>query len=334
MQAFSRPRRFDPELLSLVVPVYNEEDLVDRLHSEVVAVMEQTGQAWEVVYVDDGSGDRTLELLLACGAADPRVVVVELTRNWGHQPALSAGLAAARGGAVILMDGDLQDPPSVILDLVASWKAGSQVVVAERRSRVETGVRRLFFPAFYKVFGFLSDYPIPLNAGIFGLLDRKAVDSINGLAESNRYLPGLRSWVGYRTAVVYYDRAKRAAGEPKQSFSRLIGYALDAVFSFSYKPLRLSLLLGLFTALTAVVLGVVFIVARLYGIGLFGMPVVPGYTSTIVSIVFLGGVQLVCLGLLGEYIGRIYDEVKRRPLYLVQEVHRRERSDAAPLIAP
>jgi glycosyltransferase involved in cell wall biosynthesis len=316
----SEPRR--GELVSLVVPIYNEEALIERLHSEVVRVMERTGYPWEVVYVNDGSVDRSLELLLQRTAGDPRVAVVELSRNWGHQPALSAGLSIARGAAVILMDGDLQDPPAVILDLLAAWRKGAKVVVAERRSRIETGVRRLFFPVFYKLFGFLSDYPIPLNAGIFGLLDRKAVDSINQLAECNRYLPGLRSWVGYPTAVVYYDRDRRAAGQPKQSLSRLIAYALDAVFSFSYKPLRLSLLLGLFTAVAATILGVVLIVARLYNVGFFGMPVVPGYTSTIVSIVFLGGVQLICLGLLGEYIGRIYDEVKRRPLYLIQQIHR------------
>lgn len=308
--------------VSLVVPIYNEEALIGRLHGEVVTVMDRTGHPWEVVYVDDGSVDRSLALLLEQGARDPRVVVVQLSRNWGHQPALSAGLSVARGMAVILMDGDLQDPPGVILDLLAAWRQGAKVVVAERRSRIETGVRRIFFPLFYKVFGFLSDYPIPLNAGIFGLLDRQAVDAVNRLSESNRYLPGLRSWVGYRTAVVYYDRAKRAAGEPKQSLPRLIAYALDAVFSFSYKPLRLSLVLGLATAAMAIVLGVVLIIARLNNFGFFGMPVVPGYTSTIVSIVFLGGIQLICLGLLGEYIGRIYDEVKRRPLYLIDEVHR------------
>ncbi len=320
-----RPRetgRAESDLLSIVVPVYNESELIGRLHAEVSQVMDRTGHPWEAIYVDDGSSDGSLALLLQEAERDRRVTVVELSRNWGNQPALTAGLGVARGAAVILMDADLQDPPGVILDLVARWRDGSQVIIAQRRSRVETGIRRLLFPLFYKLFGFLSDYPIPLNAGTFGLLDRQAVDAINRLAESNRYLPGLRSWVGFRTSVIYYDRAKRAAGEPKQSLTRLVGYALDALFSFSYKPLRLSLLLGVSTAVMAVSLGILFIILRLYNIGLFGMPVVPGYTSTIVLIVFLGGIQLICLGLLGEYVGRIYDEVKRRPLYLIQRIHR------------
>lgn len=170
----------------------------------------------------------------------------------------------------------------------------------------------------------MSDFPIPLNAGIFGLLDRQAVDAINRLSESNRYLPGLRAWVGFRTAVVYYERAERAAGEPKQNFWRLLKYALDAVFSFSYKPLRLSLILGMLTASFALLYGTTLLICRAFGVGMFGLPVVVGYTSTIVSILLLSGVQLICVGLLGEYIGRIYDEVKRRPLFLIHSIHGEE----------
>lgn len=318
------PRVPGADLLSLVIPIYNEEELIHRLHSEVVSIMDRTGHPWEVVYVNDGSSDRSLELLTEYGATDSRVAVVELSRNWGHQPALSAGLAVAKGRAVILMDGDLQDPPEVILEMLEAWREGAGVVVAQRRSRIEkSGIRRIFFPIFYRTFAFLADYPIPLNAGIFGLLDRQAVDAINNLSEANRYLPGLRSWVGYPTRVVYYDRASRAAGEPKQSFRRLIAYALDAVFSFSYKPLRLGLFLGLTTAGAATFYALLLIILRLSGRALFGQPVVPGYTSTITAILFLGGVQLITVGLLGEYIGRIYDEVKRRPLYLIQQIHRK-----------
>jgi len=182
----------------------------------------------------------------------------------------------------------------------------------------------MLFPLFYKVLGYLSDFPIPLNAGIFGLLDRQATDAINRLSESNRYLPGLRSWVGFKTAVVYYDREERAAGEPKQNFWRLLKYALDAIFSFSYKPLRLSLFLGALTAVLSLVYGIVLVVFRFFGVGIFGGPVIIGYTSTIVSILLLSGVQLICVGLLGEYIGRIYDEVKRRPLFLVHAIHQDE----------
>lgn len=308
-------------MICLVVPIYNEEPIVRRLHAEVVAAMEVTGQPWRVIYVDDGSKDQTLNLLLEIQAQDPRVSVLELSRNWGHQAALTAGLAHADGDAVVMMDGDLQDPPRVIPDLVTAWRKGAQVVIAQRRSRAERGIRRWLFGLFYKALGFVSDYPIPLNAGIFGLLDRQAVEAVNRLGESNRYLPGLRAWVGYKTAVVTYDREERAGGEPKQTLFKLLRYGLDAIFSFSYKPLRLSLFVGLFTSAFAMLYGATLVICRVFNIGLFGLPVVDGYTSTIVSILFLGGVQLMSVGVLGEYIGRIYDEVKRRPLYLVRKLH-------------
>lgn len=311
-------------MISLVIPIFNEEELIEALHQEVSRVMTAAGHPWEVVYVNDGSSDFSLDSLLALQKSDAGVSVVELSRNWGHQAALTAGLSVAKGDAVIMMDGDFQDPPQAILQMIDAWKNGAQVVIAERRRRKEYGLRRLFFPAFYKVLGYLSDFPIPLNAGIFGLLDRQAVDAINSLSETNRYLPGLRAWVGFRITVIYYERAARAGGEPKQNFWRLLKYALDAVFSFSYKPLRLSLCLGVLTASFALLYGVVLLLCRLYGVGLFGLPVVTGYTSTILSILFLGGVQLFCVGLLGEYIGRIYDEVKRRPLFFISKIHMRE----------
>jgi glycosyltransferase involved in cell wall biosynthesis len=309
-------------MISVVVPVYGEEAIIPRLHEELVRAMESIGEPWEVTYVDDGSLDNSLELLREIVERDPRVTVLELSRNWGHQAALTAGLASVRGSCAVLMDADLQDPPAVIPQMVAAWKRGAEVVVAQRRSRLETGIRRVLFPFFYSVLGFLSDYPIPLNAGIFGLLDRRAVDAINRLSETNRYLPGLRAWVGFHTEVVFYDRAPRAAGEPKQSLFRLVAYALDAIFSFSYKPLRLSLFSGLVVAFLSLVFGALLVVLRFLRMGLFGIPVVNGYTSTIVSITFLGGAQLISIGILGEYLGRIYDEVKRRPLFIVRRVHR------------
>jgi dolichol-phosphate mannosyltransferase len=309
-------------MISLVVPICNEEGLVGRLHAEVVCAMGSLGELWEVLYVDDGSRDRSKQLLLAEQARDPRVTVVELSRNWGHQAALTAGLSIAEGDAVVLMDGDLQDPPSEIPRLVAEWKKGAEVVVAQRLSRHERGYRRVLMPLFYRLFDFLSDVPIPLDAGIFGLLDRSVVATINRLGETNRYLPGLRAWVGYRTAFVHYERAERATGEPKQNCWRLLRYALDAIFSFSYKPIRLSLAAGTLVVFFAVVYGFALLGCRLAGVGMFGIPVVNGYTTTIVSILFLGGVQLASVGILGEYIGRIYDEVKRRPLFIIQKIHR------------
>jgi dolichol-phosphate mannosyltransferase len=309
-------------MISVVVPVLNEEALLPRLHEEVTAAFANETGPWEVVYVNDGSTDGSLAWLLALMARETRVTVLDLSRNWGHQAALSAGLSVARGDAVVLIDADLQDPPSVIPELLAAWRRGFEVVVAMRRSRLESGLRKILIPLFYKVLGFLSDYPIPLNAGIFGLLDRKAVDSVNRLTETNRYLPGLAAWVGFPTTVVFYDRRARAAGEPRQTLLRLVRYALDAIFSFSYKPLRLSLFAGFLVAFFAVAYGIVLTVARLLGTGLFGIPVVTGYTSTIVAILFLGGVQLMSAGILGEYLGRVYDEVKRRPLFIVRQVHR------------
>jgi polyisoprenyl-phosphate glycosyltransferase len=306
-------------MISLVIPIFNEQETIEILHRRATAALEGLKRPWQVVYVNDGSRDRSLEMLLERQEGDPRVVVVDLSRNWGHQPAITAGLSVAQGEAVVLMDGDLQDPPEAIADMVAAWEKGAQVVIAERRSRAEKGLRGMLFPLFYKALGFLSDYPIPLNAGIFGLLDRRAVDSINALGESNRYLPGLRAWVGFRTEVVYYDRAERAAGEPKQNFWKLLRYALDAIFSFSYKPLRLSLFFGLFSAGASTLYAAIMLVVRLLNIN-----VVPGFTTVIVAVTFLGGIQLFCVGLLGEYIGRIYDEVKRRPLFLIHRVHQTE----------
>jgi dolichol-phosphate mannosyltransferase len=310
--------------ISVTIPIYNEEALLLGLHEALVEALATLEEPWEVVYVNDGSRDRSREILLDIQRSDPRVVVADLTRNWGHQAALSAGLELARGQAVVLMDGDMQDPPSVIPRLVEAWRQGAEVVVAERRSRQESGLRPWLFPLFYRLLGFLSDYPIPLNAGIFGLLDRRAVDAVNRLSETNRYLPGLRAWVGYRTSVVRYDRQARAGGNPKQGLLRLLRYGLDAVFSFSYKPLRLSLFAGSAVAAFALVYGITLLLLRLSGRGLFGVPVVDGYTSTIISVLFLGGAQLISVGILGEYLGRIYDEVKRRPLFLLREIHRRE----------
>jgi glycosyltransferase involved in cell wall biosynthesis len=259
-------------MISVVVPVLNEEALLPRLHEEVAAAFASGTEPWEVVYVNDGSTDGSLAWLLELMARDARVTVLDLSRNWGHQAALSAGLSVARGDAVVLIDADLQDPPSVIPELLAAWRGGFEVVVAMRRSRLESGLRRILIPLFYKLLGFLSDYPIPLNAGIFGLLDRRAVDSVNRLTETNRYLPGLAAWVGFRTTVVFYDRRARAVGGPRQTLLRLVRYALDAIFSFSYKPLRLSLFAGLLVAFFAVVYGVVLTVARLLGTGLSNHP--------------------------------------------------------------
>jgi glycosyltransferase involved in cell wall biosynthesis len=308
-------------MLSVVVPIYNEEENINAFHSAVAAVMETIQESWEVVYVNDGSRDSSLALLLEIQKQEPRVTVVEFSRNFGHQAALTAGLQTARGDAVILMDGDFQDPPDLLPQLVEAWKGGAKVVIAERTSRAERGIRGRLFPLFYKIMGLISDFPIPLNAGIFGLLDRQPADAIINLQEGNRYLPGLRAWVGFPTAFVYYERADRAAGEPKQTLLRLLKYGMDAIFSFSYKPLRLGLALGLMVLAFSLFLSMVAVGNTVFHLKYFGIIPGAGHIGTLLAILFLGSVQLICTGLLGEYIGRIYDEVRRRPLFLVHKVH-------------
>jgi polyisoprenyl-phosphate glycosyltransferase len=302
-------------MVSVVVPIYNEEELIVRFHEAVAAALQRVVEDWEVVYVNDGSTDSSLELLKGLQAGDGHVVVVELSRNWGHMGAISAGLQTARGRAVILMDGDFQDPPEVLPQLIDAWRDGAEIVVGVRRSRQESRkILAQLFPLFYRVLGVLSDYPIPLNAGIFSLMDRKAVDSINTMSEKSRYLPGLRAWVGYRNAIVYYDRQDRLGGEGKLSFLSRIKYAMDAIASFSYKPLRLSF--GLFCFATA--MAAVFMLAMLVSRNL----VVSAGFGVASAVFFVGGLLLLCLGVLGEYLGRVYDEVRGRPLSIIQEVHR------------
>lgn len=302
-------------MISIVVPIYNEEELLERFHEAVANSMQGVVDDWEVVYVNDGSKDSSLELLKGLQSLDSHVVVVELSRNWGHMGAISAGLLTARGDAVILMDGDFQDPPEVLPGFIDEWRKGAEVVVGVRRSRQESRkILAFLFPLFYRVLGMLSDYPIPLNAGIFGLMDRKVVDSINALGERNRYLPGLRAWVGYSNAIVYYDRQDRLAGDGKLSFISRIKYAMDAITSFSYKPLRLSF--GLFCLSSCVALmlmiGMLFSSSSVAATGL-------GVAS---AVFFVGSLLLLSVGLLGEYVGRVYDEVRGRPVSLISEVHR------------
>jgi glycosyltransferase involved in cell wall biosynthesis len=311
-------------MISVVVPIYNEEELVRIFHAAVADSMEDSGEAWEVVYINDGSRDSSLQLLRELQAEDTHVVVVDLSRNWGHMGAISAGLQTARGDAVVLMDGDFQDPPEVVPQLIAAWRRGAQVVTAVRRSRQERRkVLATLFPLFYRVLGALSDFPIPLNAGIFGLLDRQAVDSINSLREGNRYLPGLRAWVGYKTSVVYYDRQDRAGGEGKLTFLSRIKYAIDAITSFSYKPLRLSFVLAGFSIFIAAMLGVLSIASN--------SPLNPLGYGVAAAIFLVGALVLLSLGVLGEYLGRVYDEVRSRPLSIINKVYYASQLNSAPL---
>ena len=301
--------------LAIVIPICNESAGLAELFRRVRAALDGLADLdSQVIYVNDGSTDRSLEIMLEQQQQDPRFTVIDLSRNFGHQAAIAAGLAASTGDATVVMDGDLQDPPELIAEMVASWRSGAEVVRAERRSRQERGLRRWSFALFHGLFGWLADFPIPAHVGVFGLLDRKALDELNRLPEKNRFLPGLRAWVGFEQRAIYYDRPERASGLPKQSFGRLLHYALDGVFSFSYKPLRLMVVAGGIICITGFVLASRFVLRRLAGLEQAQM----GFTTLVTLVLFLGGVQLVSIGLIGEYLARIYDEVKERPLYIVR----------------
>ena len=303
-------------MISVVVPIFNEQENLPELRRRLAAALDTTGHDWEMVLVDDGSADGSARLIRQFNAEDARVKLVALSRNFGHQPAVTAGIHHARGDCVVLIDGDLQDPPEVIPDLVKQWEQGHQVVLGERRSRADgSGARGLGFRLFYPVLHAITDLPDGPDAGIFGLMDRAVVDEFNKLPERNRFIPGLRSWLGFSQTSVLYDRNDRAAGSPKQTLRRLIHYAMDAIFSFSYKPLRAATYLGL------VVSSVAFVLAAFYFVTffLFHKQAGSGFTTIILAVLFLGGVQLICVGILGEYVGRIYEEVKQRPLYVVEE---------------
>jgi polyisoprenyl-phosphate glycosyltransferase len=306
--------------VAIVMPVFNEEPVLPELFARLEAVFRGPADcAWRAVFVDDGSRDRSVELVRAQGARDPRFELVELSRNFGFQGALAAGLAHARAAdAVVTMDADLQDPPELIPELVAAWRSGAEVVRAVRRSRQEKGVRRVGFDVFHALFGRLTDIPIESNAGTFGLLGGPALEAFSRLPERHRFFPGLRAWIGFATAEVAYDRQERAAGMPKQTFRRLVRYAVDGFFSFSYLPLRILTYTGVAVSGLGFLLGLYFIAKRLLGIETAST----GFTTLVSLVTFLGGIQLIGIGVLGEYLGRVYDEVKQRPIYLVRPPRR------------
>ncbi len=312
-------------MISLVIPIFNEEEILPLLHAELHKAMDPTGEDWEVVWVNDGSRDRSLEMMRAMQATDPHIVVVDLSRNWGHMGAIYTGLRTARGEAIVLLDGDLQDPPSLIPEMIREWRNGAQVVMAVRRSReVQSKLLALAFHAFYRVLAFMSDYPIPLDAGIFSLMDRQALDSINALREKNRFFPGLRAWVGYKTTNVYYDRPDRAAGEGKLTLMSRFKYATDAITSFSYKPLRVSFAFAILSLFCALGLAI--------GAGTVTQNALIAVLGASASVFVVGAMVLVTLGILGEYIGRTYDEIRDRPLSIINHVYRAaERTDEVPV---
>ncbi len=302
---------------SFVIPLYNEEATLPELYRRLYSVMNQMDGPVELVLVNDGSHDRSLDLLRKLHQADPRVCYLSLARNFGHQVAVTAGLNFSRGQAVVVLDADLQDPPELILDLAQKWQQGYQVVYAQRtQRRRESWFKRCTAFAFYRLLKHLADVDIPIDTGDFCLMDRRVVDVLNAMPERNRYIRGLRSWIGFSQTAVPFERDPRFAGEVKYTFNQSLKLALNGLVSFSKVPLRLSTYMGLAAAAIALLMAVLVLYWRLTS------PLSPltGLTTIVVALFFLGAVQLVSVGILGEYIGHIYEEVKGRPLYTLGEI--------------
>jgi polyisoprenyl-phosphate glycosyltransferase len=303
-----------PQLVSLIVPFYNEEKGLDQFWRRLMPVLGASGEDFELICVDDGSSDATLDLLIAAAAADGRIRVIELSRNFGKEAALTAGLDHARGAAVIPLDADLQDPPELIPEMLAAWRRGADVVLARRADRSsDSPAKRRSAALFYRFHNLLSDVPIPENAGDFRLMDRSVVEALKRLPERQRFMKGLFAWVGFKTATVEYVRPPRAQGLSRFSGWRLWNLALEGITSFSTVPLRIWTYVGLAASLLTFLYGFFIIVRTL----IFGIDV-PGYASLFVAVLLLGSLQMVSIGILGEYLGRVYLESKQRPPYLVR----------------
>jgi len=304
-----------PPVLSVVIPVYNEEKVLPELCRRLYQTMSAIRKPWEVIFVNDGSQDRSSEVLRAIPPGDGQVKIVEFSRNFGHQAAITAGIDCARGDAVVVMDSDLQDPPEILSQMVERWRQGVEVVYAVRKRRQESWFKRACYYLFYRLLRILSTMDIPPDAGDFCLMDRCVADQLRRLSEHGRFVRGLRAWVGFRQEPLEYERSARFAGESKYTGHKLFRLALDGIFSFSYAPLRLATFIGLIVSLAAFVEG-----GRIIYLKLFVGQFIHGLAALSVFVLFLGGIELLFLGLVGEYVGRVYEEVKGRPTYIVKEV--------------
>jgi dolichol-phosphate mannosyltransferase len=305
---------------SIVAPIYNEIDSIPELYRRVKEVMDSTSEAWELVLVDDGCTDGSTEVIRKLAEEDECVRPVIFARNFGHQIAVTAGLDYARGDAIVIIDADLQDPPEVILELAEKWREGYEVVYAVRAEREgESWFKKFTAALFYRMIFRITDVKIPLDTGDFRLLDRQVVDVINSMRERHRFLRGMAAWVGFKQIGVEYKRAARHAGVTKYPFKKMLRLALNAVTSFSYFPLQVATYIGFIAAGIAILAIPVVVIMRMTGSQAFF-----GQATTLISVLFLGGVQLISLGILGEYIGRLYDEAKSRPLYIVREAPEEE----------
>lgn len=305
---------------SIVVPVYNEEEVIHETYRRLTEVMRSTKEAYELLFVNDGSRDRTAEIIKEYSEQDPAVVLLDFARNFGHQIAITAGMDYARGEAVVVIDADLQDPPELILEMIEKWKQGFDVVYAKRTKRKgETYFKKQTAAMFYRFLRAMTDIDIPLDTGDFRLLDRKVCNQMNSIQEKNRFVRGLVSWVGFKQIAVEYERDERLAGESKYPLKKMLKLSMDGITSFSYKPLKLASYAGV----TLSGIGFIYLLVVLY-LKLFTDSTITGWSSLIVIQLFFSGIILIILGMIGEYIGRIYDETKNRPLYIVREKYQLE----------
>ena len=314
------PRRKE-FLLSVVIPCFNEEDVIPLTYRRLMDVLGSRDFRLQIIFVDDGSNDNTSEIAANLAKSDPQVRALLLSRNFGHQAAVSAGLAHADGDAVVVMDADLQDPPQAVIRMVETWQGGADVVYGIRTKRKESFLKRTAYSVFYFIFQLLANIDTPINAGDFSLIDRKVLDIINELPEKNRFFRGLRAWSGFRQAGIEYERDARTAGSSKYSLRKLVALAKDGIFNFSTAPLSGVFYLGLLMSSLSFAALLLVLVLRICDIPIFGMRAsdVQGFSSTILTILLIGGIQLVSTGVLGEYVGRIYDETKGRPSYVIRE---------------
>ncbi|MGN4447064.1 glycosyltransferase family 2 protein [Bacillus cereus group sp. MYBK79-1] len=303
------------KLISVVVPMYFEEEVAQECYNRLKSVMLQNNINYEFVFVNDGSTDRTMEILSEIAANDYRTKIVNFARNFGHQVAVTAGIAAAKGDAIVIIDADLQDPPEVIPELIAKWEEGYEVVYAKRKQRKgETWFKLLTAKYFYKFLNYMSDIDIPKDTGDFRIIDRKVADVFNQMTERNRFIRGMMSWVGFRQTYVEYERDERFAGETKYPLKKMIKFASDGIIAFSTKPLRIVMSIGLLSVLISIIVLLYTITVKIIGTG-----TQTGWASIMVAITFFSGIQLLGLGIVGQYIARIYDESKNRPIYIVKE---------------
>jgi len=310
-------------MISIVIPIYNEEENLQNLYTRLTNSAPSWKEDYEIVLIDDGSSDSSLTMMRVMAEKDSHVRVIKLSRNFGHQPAISAGIQEAKGDAIIIMDGDLQDPPEELHRFLDKWREGYEVVYAVRTKRKEGFFKKLAYSSFYRIMAAISDIEIPLDSGDFCVMDRKVVNVlVHDMPEQIRFIRGMRAYAGFKQIGVTYERAERAAGEVKYTFKKLVQLALDGLFGFSSFPLRLSTYLGISIAIPSLIIGVFFLVHRLFGFKVFGHTPeeTPGLASLAVGMFFLGGVMLTMLGIIGEYISRIYIEVKKRPFFVIDEI--------------